>query len=246
MTGRVLRLLAVAAWIAVVWAACDGLPWPARVLTTFLLGALPVLLAGQAALADEVPAEIPRAVLYRSSAGALWALFVLALLAADASAMSFADLGLRSIGWGPLAGWAAGVTAVSLVGLVAVRALGVRERALLRYLLPRTRAEKLEFAGVSATAGVTEELVFRGFLIPALVLAGASVAVATTVSCVLFGFLHGYQGVAGTLRAGLLGLLLAVPLLLTGSILPSMLAHAAIDLVSGLWLGPRLVREAVD
>ncbi len=46
----------------------------------------------------------------------------------------------------------------------------------------------------------------------------------------------GAASVLGALRAAALGALLALPLLLTGSLLPSMIAHAGIDILAGLWL----------
>jgi uncharacterized protein len=48
------------------------------------------------------------------------------------------------------------------------RAVPAGETALLQFLLPRTPAEKTAFVGVSVTAGICEELVFRGFMIVAL------------------------------------------------------------------------------
>ncbi len=43
------------------------------------------------------------------------------------------------------------------------------------------------------------------------------------LSSAIFGLLHSYQGMNGILRTALIGLVLAVPFLLTGSILPSMM-----------------------
>jgi membrane protease YdiL (CAAX protease family) len=65
---------------------------------------------------------------------------------------------------------------------------------------------------------------------------------AVIVSSGAFGVAHAYQQPAGELRAALLGLVLAVPLLTTGSILPAIAAHIAIDLLSGLWLARYLLR----
>ena len=56
-----------------------------------------------------------------------------------------------------------------------------------------------------------------------------------------FGAVHAYQGWSGAVRAGLLGFVFGVVVLLTGSVWPAVLAHAGLDLLAGLWLGRWLV-----
>jgi membrane protease YdiL (CAAX protease family) len=41
-------------------------------------------------------------------------------------------------------------------------------------------------------------------------------------------------------RPAALGVLFAVSAVATGSIVPAMVAHAGVDIISGLWLGRRL------
>jgi membrane protease YdiL (CAAX protease family) len=53
--------------------------------------------------------------------------------------------------------------------------------------------------------------------------------------------LHGYQGVLGIARTGVMGAMLAWGFLASGSLWPAIVAHAAIDMVAGLWLGERLM-----
>ena len=59
---------------------------------------------------------------------------------------------------------------------------------------------------------------------------------AATLSIAAFAASHAYQGWTGTARVAILGTLLTIPFLVTGSIYPSMIAHAAIDILSGLIL----------
>src|SRR5690606_36349186 len=191
-----------------------------------LLTLLPVALAAQGRQLEALPAEVPRIAIYASSAAALWMLAGLVLLAAVTSGFSPAALGLRAIPPGPLLSWTVGVTAGGL---------------LLR-LLPRSGAERLAFAALSATAGVTEELVFRGFLIPALETALGSAWFAAVLSSLVFGFLHGYQQTPGMLRAGILGFGLALPLIMTRSLLPAILADTAYDIVAGVFLAQLWLR----
>lgn len=239
-------LLALAAGVGtgwLVWSAAAELAWPARAMATLLLAGLPLLVMAQAGTAEEAPATLTRRLVYRSSSLSLWLLALLTGAAAVAGGFTREDLGLTPLGPGALVGWTAAVTVLGVAALFVARAVGIRERELVRWLLPRTRAERLEFVGVALTAGITEEMVFRGFLIPALGLATSSWAMATVISSALFGFVHAYQGVAGAVRAGVLGLVLALPFLATGSLLPSMAGHALIDLAAGLWLADHLIRE---
>lgn len=234
-------LLGACVAAVLVWLVSGELAWPARAMTTFLVAVLPLLLADQMTMAQEIPEAIPRPLLYRLSALALWLLAVLTALAGIFGGLTRAQLGLQSLSTISLLSWAAVVIAGGLGVLFVARALGMRETALLRFVLPRTRAERLEFVGLAITAGITEEVVFRGFLITALNLAGGGWVLSTVISSALFGYAHGYQGPAGILRGGILGLLLALPFLATGSLLPSMVGHAALDLIAGIWLADRLV-----
>jgi membrane protease YdiL (CAAX protease family) len=98
--------------------------------------------------------------------------------------------------------------------------------------LPHTLAERNRFFLVGITAGVWEELLFRGFLIwyfgnfmglwPAVLL-----------SSLLFGMAHMYQGWKGMLRTGVAGLVFAGLYVLTGSLWVPMLLHAAVDVLAG-------------
>lgn len=228
---------------AMVWLATPELPAPARLLTAFLVAVLPPLLLAQGRLPPELLAEVTRRELYLSSSLALWILAAVTAAAALASGFTPATLGLIAPGAGTLLGWTLAALAGGVGVLALFRALRVRESPLVAYLLPRTPRERAGWIGVSLTAGICEELVFRGFLIPALLAVSGSTALAVGLSSTVFGLLHAYQGVVGVVRTGLLGLLLALPFLLTGSILPSILAHAALDLIVGFWLAGWLLRR---
>jgi membrane protease YdiL (CAAX protease family) len=99
-------------------------------------------------------------------------------------------------------------------------------------LLPRTTAERRLFAAVAVTAGVAEEVVFRGFLLVYLteVVPQTSVGVAMVASSVLFGLAHTYQGALGVLLTGLAGYWLAGLFVLTGSLVLPVVVHALVDL----------------
>ncbi|HLU24372.1 MAG TPA: CPBP family intramembrane glutamic endopeptidase [Longimicrobiales bacterium] len=239
----VVIVVAALALAVLIWRAADPLPWPARALVVFLLALLPALLVGQYTVAEDAIDEVPRGTIYLSSAVALWVLAGVAVGVAFASGFTRRLLGLTLLPVGEVAAWSIGTTVAGL-GLMAVgRWFRFRETRLLEHLLPRTPRERLGFAGLSLSAGVGEELVFRSFLIPALTVAVGSIWFAALLSSAVFGILHTYQHAFGSVRAALLGLLLAVPFIVTGSVLPSMIAHTALDLIAGIWLADWLLRR---
>jgi uncharacterized protein len=109
-------------------------------------------------------------------------------------------------------------------------------------LMPHTPSERRLFWAVSATAGICEEIFFRGFLTWYL-LAWMGPVAAVIVASVLFGIGHVYLGVAQVPKTALIGAILAVVVSLTGSLWPAMLLHAAVDWNSGE-LGFRLLGKA--
>lgn len=165
------------------------------------------------------------------------------------SAFSHAD-GLR-LGWPAaprtLLGPAALLTVAGLVVAYAFRGLselfGWRETGVVHAIMPATRREKSLFALLAATAGLSEEVVFRGFLPAFLMPLSASYLLGALPVAVVFGFLHAYQGPHGIVRTAVIGAVLAVGVAWTGSLWPSIFAHAALDLLFGLVLTKSLLGE---
>lgn len=118
-------------------------------------------------------------------------------------------------------------------------------------LLPSTRAERWLFAAVSVTAGVCEELVFRG-LLPlyfAKLLPGLPGWAGVAIGVAGFGVAHAYQGLRGVLQASLLGAVFATATAISGSVLTAMAFHALNDLrflAVMLVLGRSLVDKTRD
>lgn len=245
LRSPLVRLGATLAAAAIVWFASTELAWPVRLFTTFLVAVLPVLLLAQLSVAEaeDIPEQAPRSAVYLSSAAGIWLLAALAGAAVATSGFTRRLLGLVVPPAGPLLGWTAAAVLVGLALMAASRMLRVRESRLLMYLLPRTGRQKLAFVGLSLSAGVGEEFVFRSVLIPALSAASDSILLATVLSSGVFGLVHSYQHAGGVIRATLLGFVLAVPFVVSGSVLPSMIAHAVLDVVAGLWLADWLLRN---
>jgi hypothetical protein len=193
----------------------------------------------RAAIAAGEPGALVRG--YRFLLAAEWlAVAVLAVRWLDAG-RSWAELGLAApVGWRLAAGVALVLGSASFVR-AQVRAAGRlrpdrRAAVLQRFaslvpVLPRTRGELRWCMAVSITAGVCEELLFRGFLVWTLrPFLGVWMAAAATA--VLFGLGHAYQGRQGIVRTTLGGVLFGGVALLTHSLLPGMAVHALADLGS--------------
>ena len=114
------------------------------------------------------------------------------------------------------------------------RRLAIRPKlAFVEYLLPHSRDELRWFTALSVTAGVCEELLYRGFLFW-LLKAYVGVALAALIGVILFGALHLYQGKRGAFKAGMAGLVMTIIVLLTGWLFPAMVVHALVDLGAGV------------
>ena len=102
----------------------------------------------------------------------------------------------------------------------------------IRFMLPTTSAQHWIFALVCLTAGVCEEWIYRGFLLHVLTTQLPSVNGwwLLLIQAVMFGIAHVYQGRPGTILTGVLGLILGVLYIATGSLLLPMILHALVDL----------------
>ena len=114
-------------------------------------------------------------------------------------------------------------------------------------LSPHTRTELGWWVVLSLSAGFCEEFIFRGYLIwafqPAFGLGGAA-----ALSVVVFAAGHAYQGAKGVLATGVVGILLTLVVLISGSLLPAMALHALVDIGHGLvaWFVLRKVQGEVE
>ena len=153
-------------------------------------------------------------------------------------------------GWRLLASMLA-VLAVAALFLLQTRSLArlsAEKRAALRSrlgrliaLVPHTTAEYRWFVVLSVTAGICEELLYRGFLVWALQ-RWVGLEWAAVISVIAFGAGHAYQG-KDVVRPTLAGVVLQGIALLTGSILPGILVHVMLDVMGGT-SGYILLRES--
>ena len=194
-----------------------------------------------------------RAALYRYTMLLEWALLVLLLAVWLLDARPLSALGIVVPGG---SGFAAGAVllAATVAWLVhawrrATRADDASCAAVvdalgdLRHLMPRDLATYRWFVGLSITAGIVEEIVYRGFVFWYLAQWMPMWAV-VVVSALAFGLGHSYQGAAGIVRITLVGVVFGAYYLLTGSIWLPIVAHALLDILQGATLfaylrGPR-------
>lgn len=102
----------------------------------------------------------------------------------------------------------------------------------LRAFMPHSPKELRTFYGLSITAGVVEELLWRGYLIWYLnyymPLWGAAI-----VSAALFGAGHAYQGISEVPKFFLIGMAFSGLYLLSGSVWLPIVVHVAMDMIQG-------------
>ncbi len=191
-----------------------------------------------------------RRTLWAQWIASLWALSALALGAWIADGRPLAGLGLALP-----AGWRLWGPALPIVAIVALQlnaaariARMTRDKTRLReqigstgLVMPRDDAEMPAWLAASVTAGFCEELLFRGFLVAVLQpLTGPWIAAGAAV--LAFASAHAYQGRDGLVRTAVLGAAFMALFLVTRSLWPGIVLHAALDLVGG-WIGMLILRE---
>jgi membrane protease YdiL (CAAX protease family) len=103
-----------------------------------------------------------------------------------------------------------------------------------RRLIPKTPTERGVWVLVSISAGVCEEILYRGWLLSLFSAAFGSVWLGLLISSILFGFAHAYQGRKAIFGTGIGGVVFGILFIVSGSLIPGQLLHTAMDLNSGL------------
>ena len=99
-------------------------------------------------------------------------------------------------------------------------------------LLPRTKREEAWFTGVSVNAGITEELIFRGYLVWYLS-NFVHLYWAAGIAAVLFAFAHGYQGLKQIPGILLFSAIAVALFVYSGSLLIPVVFHIVLDILQG-------------
>lgn len=101
--------------------------------------------------------------------------------------------------------------------------------------LPRKPLEIALWIAVSISAGISEEIAFRGYFQRQFGVLTGSKWAAVCLQAVLFGVGHGYQGLQATVKIALFGALFGGLAIWRGSLRPGIMAHAFGDILSGIF-----------
>jgi membrane protease YdiL (CAAX protease family) len=199
-----------------------------------------------------IDAESAKSWFWKVTLGALWVITAIGVAVWIGNARSWIQ-----IGFSVPSGWRAW-SAIGICGLfvfqssITIRKVTFSEKArasvrkqfgdlgLAGSLMPSTNSGLAWWIGVSLSAGLCEEFLFRGYLIwvlmPFLGWWGAA-----AISVFLFAIAHAYQGSKGIFTAGIVGVALTATVAIFKSLIPAIALHALIDLSSGCiaWLAFR-------
>jgi membrane protease YdiL (CAAX protease family) len=111
---------------------------------------------------------------------------------------------------------------------------GATHHASISHLLPRGVGESILWVLLSISAGISEELVFRGYLQRQMTAFTGRAPVALLIQAAVFGIAHGYQGWQSCFAIAVYGALFTSLALWRQSLRPGMIAHAWTDIAGGL------------
>lgn len=217
----------------------ESLSWADHVVVVLFAVVLPTISTlrwprRKQLLREDRPGIRPK--LYRSTIVTQWILSALALWAWFGQGRTAGSLGL---GWaGGIWAWVVAALVVALLLLMTRQApaIGRSPELAEQFLeqvdeqapfLPRDTSEFRLFILVAITAGLCEELLYRGYLMRYL--GSVMGAWALPVHALAFGLAHAYQGPKGVLKTFVAGLLLGALTLGSGSLWPSVVLHAFTD-----------------
>lgn len=175
----------------------------------------------------------------------LWLMAVVCLAAWLVSGRGLMTLGLDlGEGWRALLAWglalAASVYALgsAYAGTSSAQgretyAANIDQSPGLQAVIPRTRIELVLFCAVAVTAGITEEIIFRGFVLEGLGLALPVWGAALASGVIFIGF-HAYQGLAGMVRIAPITIILTALVLLGETLWPAIILHICVDLSAAI------------
>ena len=108
----------------------------------------------------------------------------------------------------------------------------------LQYVIPLNFSEYKHYVFLAVTAGICEEIIFRGFLINYLLTLLQDfrwvVYLSVLIPAITFGISHYYQGVKAVIKIMDIAVLFGIIYVASESLYLVMAIHIAIDLVSGL------------
>jgi uncharacterized protein len=104
-------------------------------------------------------------------------------------------------------------------------------------IVPRSALEIALWVGVSITAGICEETIFRGYLQRQFIVLTKNVPAGILLSAAAFGAAHAYQGFRMVIVIAIFGAMFGILAHWRGSVRPGMITHAWQDTLSGVIAG---------
>ena len=204
------------------------------VLLVLAVPALAALVAARAR--DDGESQARKHARYARTMLVLWTMTALAWYALALHGESAADVGLRA----PVneLWYAAGPLVVAVLLSVSGAGRGDISEAYaraIRPVVPGTAVDWLWFVPLAASAALCEEFLYRGYALTQVAALTHDVFIGVAVSSIAFGLGHAYQGRIGMAGAALTGLFYSALFLLSGSLVPCMIAHFLQDIM-GAWL----------
>lgn len=216
----------------------------------FIMGivmpALSILSARQGLEGIEITPEFKKSI-YRNNSLFLWTATLIILLVWVSSGRDYRLIGLQPIpeDANPLWIYSLGAFILFYIFDLLHTAFSSKERnetierwKRLMPFMPSNWKEFYWFVGVSITAGVCEEIMFRGYIMNYILAAfkGQTFAIplAILVPAVVFGMSHAYQGGKAVFKVVLMAVLFGYVFIFTGSILWLIIVHVLVDIISSL------------
>ena len=130
---------------------------------------------------------------------------------------------------------AASIVLTALGILFRIAHLSTPEKTIVQ-LAPQNMLQLMLWIVLSISAGICEELVFRGYLLQQFASAGQQIYLGVFFSSLIFGVAHGYEGARGMIAITIYGALFCLLAMRRGSLRTGMMAHAWHDIFSGIAL----------
>ncbi len=99
-------------------------------------------------------------------------------------------------------------------------------------LIPHTLLDFVTAGLLVSVVAVVEETIFRGYLIRRFRTVTGNVAIAVILSSVIFSVGHGYEGSAGVVTVGFMGLVFALVYVWRGSLIAPVVMHFLQDFLA--------------
>lgn len=116
-----------------------------------------------------------------------------------------------------------------------------RERT--RMIAPRNPKEYAAFCGIAVTAGISEQLAYRGVLFSFLLWYSGSYLAAALLAAIPFGLVHLFQGWRSALLVTVIAIRDQVLVILTGTLVYAIVIHIIHDIIAGTVLMRRARHE---